>query len=422
VSITSPVSGATIKGTTSIGARFAADSSGTATITKIGINIAGAPSNYTDLLTLGGYRGGASTVGSTNVDASWSSGYFSGSSATFSVDTTAWPAGTYSITVAVLDSNGRSTVSAPVIFSVTGQSSVSLTIESVSTSSTSFSARVSGWSNSVGGDLNLYKSTSANGPWIPIGKFTQSGDLFAFTANLTLGSWVQARFEGSSLLTGSTSNTLQILQQPTSRCAFPSSGKYNVSLKGTCTFSGISGQFSISFQSSWGDSWTTLQNVKVLGKSISLSVNPKSDGTLNLRIVSDGIPGKYSSFTSNTTSTSITGAPQPKRPSATYGTILQRLYYGSYNLGYIENWRVNTVSRIPGAIASYTVADSYDQGCAVWMFKSMAPARALAATWQGSGSYGYDRISGYYWALLYAYNNAEPFPSCYRPALAILRS
>jgi hypothetical protein len=95
VSITSPSSGAVAKGKLSIATQFAADPSGTATISKIGISIANAPSGYTQSLTLAGASSNPTTLGSTNVDAGWSSGYWNGSSATFTVDTTSWPAGTY---------------------------------------------------------------------------------------------------------------------------------------------------------------------------------------------------------------------------------------------------------------------------------------------------------------------------------------
>ena len=135
VSISSPSTGTTAKGKLAISTRFAADPSGTATINDIGISIANAPVNYTGTLTLNGVTAGSGILGTTNVDAYWSDQYWSGSSATFYVDTTSWPAGSYSIAVTVLDTNNRSATSTPVVFS-TANANPTVSISSPPTGTT----------------------------------------------------------------------------------------------------------------------------------------------------------------------------------------------------------------------------------------------------------------------------------------------
>ena len=170
VIITSPSAGAVAKGVLSIGSQFATDPSGTATITKIGISIASAPSGYTNLLTLGGYTSGSGTLGSTSVDAYWSSGYgyFSGSSATFKVDTTSWSAGSYSITVTVLDSNGRTTTSSPVSFIIPKGVLLTTNVISYDGNEVSISASIPGVSSLDGGQVQLLIADARSGPFVPI--------------------------------------------------------------------------------------------------------------------------------------------------------------------------------------------------------------------------------------------------------------
>ncbi len=209
VTITSPSAGAVAKGVLSIGSQFATDPSGTASITKIGISIAGAPSGYTNLLTLGGSTSGSGALGSTNVDAYWSSGYFSGSTATFKVDTTAWSAGSYSISVTVLDSNGRTTTSSPVSFIIPKGVLLTTNVISYDGNQVSISATIPGVSSLDGGQVQLLISDARSGPFVPVGSFTGGPDKLLFNGPIQISKWVRASLTGAASLLDSRSEPIQ---------------------------------------------------------------------------------------------------------------------------------------------------------------------------------------------------------------------
>ena len=299
VTITSPSAGAVAKGVLSIGSQFAADPSGTASITKIGISIASAPSGYTNLLTLGGYTSGSGALGSTSVDAYWSNGYFSGSSATFKVDTTAWPAGSYSITVTVLDSNGRTTTSSPVSFIIPKGVLLTTNVISYDGNQVSISATIPGVSSLDGGQVQLLISDARSGPFVPVGSFTGGPDKLLFNGPIQISKWVRASLTGAASLLDSLSEPTQILAMPKISCSVSSKAKVYAKVNGLCKFSFSVNGVNVALNVDSGKGWHSLGSGTVKGLTFPISIVGKSIGILKVQITSSGIPGVYQSFSSN---------------------------------------------------------------------------------------------------------------------------
>ena len=305
VSITSPSAGTTAKGKLAITSQFAADPSGTATISEIGISIANAPSGYTGTLTLGGYRANPGTLGSTNVDAAWTSNYWNGSSATFNVDTTAWPAGTYSITVTVLDSNNRSATSAPVSLVVPKSVQIELIQTSSKGSSQVFSLQMPGVTTLSGGSVTLLSSDTQVGPYAQVGNFTGPAPTLVISSQLPLGTWVRAQLSGSSTLNDAVSNSIQVLGVPTLKCSIPSSAKLNAKVTGKCVFDTPVSVLPVALNVNSGSGWHSIGSGSAQGASFPITVVGKILGALKVSVTSPGVAGKYGSFTSNTLTISI---------------------------------------------------------------------------------------------------------------------
>ncbi|MEI7550115.1 MAG: trypsin-like serine protease [Actinomycetes bacterium] len=127
-SITTPAASATVSGVVNVVGSASADSSGSATINKVGVRITGG-AGFT-----AGYYGGGRLCPS-GASGCYYNGYYtselafgslgtadyvwtppSASVITFPVDTTGWASGTYTITFFTRDSSGRMAVSTPVSF------------------------------------------------------------------------------------------------------------------------------------------------------------------------------------------------------------------------------------------------------------------------------------------------------------------
>ena len=305
VSISSPSTGTTAKGKLAISTRFAADPSGTATINDIGISIANAPVNYTGTLTLNGVTAGPGILGTTNVDAYWSAQYWSGSSATFYVDTTSWPAGSYSIAVTVLDTNNRSATSTPVVLIVPKLVVLSLAETLSIGSSQKVTVSLPGINSLSGGLLNLESSNSKNGPFSTVGAFSGSLPTMEITTQLPIGTWVRATLTGSSMLMDGTSRVIQLLGVPILHCFLPSTAKVNVKISGKCKFDSPVNQVSVSLNVNSGNGWHSLGAGSARGLFFPLSVVGKFAGTLKVQVASKGLSGVYQAFSSNIISVKV---------------------------------------------------------------------------------------------------------------------
>ena len=306
VSITSPTSGTVAKGVLSITSQFAADPSGTATISRIGVTIAGAPSGYYSLLSLGGYTSSASTLGSTNVDAAWSSSYWNGSSATFRVDTTAWPAGTYSVSVTAIDSNGRTTTSSPVSFVIPKAVTILTNFVSYDGEQAVITATIPGITDLGGGQVQLLASDSPDGQYSLIGTFTGTPAKLTFSGPVQISKWIKAALTESPTLLDSFSKPTQVLAVPKINCSIASKAKVMSKINGSCQFTFPVNGAKVILGVNTGKGWKSLGSGTANGKTFPFSVVGKVVGKLQVQIVSAGTPGVYQAFTSRVMSIQIT--------------------------------------------------------------------------------------------------------------------
>ena len=297
-------------------------------------------------------------------------------------------------------------------------------LSQVSSSGTNqvLSVSVSG-SNSLGGaTIRLQTSSSEDGPWADANSIIDSGTTLRMDVALPLGTWVKAVLSGSSTLLDASSSPIQVLGVPMAVCTFPKTGKYNVLLKGSCTFKNISGSFPIALKSNTGSGWNTLAKATVKSLTIPMSVTPKLGGKLQIQVTSNGVVGTYASFSSNILTIAISGGPPtPKKTpsssssSATPSQILSRL-----NSKAGGGWSEDPVIDITGSNSLAVYLGGARPGCGVWVFSNAQAAASALVTGKISfpgqqWSTGADAVTGLGVIVI-----GSPGTSCYTQTRAAL--
>ena len=301
VSITTP--SGTVKGQVVIAASPLADPAGTATLSRAGIKIAGLSSYSVELSGRGTPDYSSLSFDSAGTaDYAWSAG---NGNYQFSFDTTPWPNGSYVITVFTKDSNGRSAVSAPI--TITLPKKVSLTIRQVpgTDNQSSFDATLSGASSVEGGNIVLALSDSKDGTYRQVGEFSENSGRFKLDGEFALGSWVRAELKNSPTLIDANSNSVQILGSPKLKCEFNSSGKIGSKITGKCKSSINLVAVPVQLETNIGKGWAVVAKGTLNGASISPSVTPRKAGKLKVRLISNGVLGRYGPFSSNIVSIQV---------------------------------------------------------------------------------------------------------------------
>ena len=413
VTITSPSSGTTVKGKTTVLATAATDPTGTATLVETGISITGAPTGWGSSLDINNrgwnYGDTFGSAGSSQYSLSSTS-----TSLTFTFDTTQWPSGSYQVTIYTLDSSGRAAASAPVTLIIPGVASIAFSQSSAVGSALTFSAIVSGSDSLSGGIVKLQSSKSPNGPWSDVATFKGDGLSQKATVSLPLGTWVHAALSGSAVLLDAASSALQILSTPSITCSLPSTAKYNVSIKGTCVMNSLTDSVTLKIQTNSGSGWVSVSSLKVKGGTIPISFTTKSSGKIQFQVSSDGKQNSYAAFASKSLSIQITGGPSgSKKPTSGGGgsTSSSGSAPSSGGTQGVLN-RLNAVGDLywsvfknPFPAKNLLVELSADEtsqtGCVVDLFENVATAKAQlwnvlqggSASWAGLYTLGTDKVS-----------------------------
>ena len=214
-------------------------------------------------------------------------------------DTTSWPTGTYQVTAYVEDSNGRVTASAPISVSLPKTIRINLIQLATSNGTSSYKANLLGVSSVEGGTLSLYSSDQKDGTYTKNVDFLLGVNGLTVQATIAPGTWVKAELSGSETIKDVESSPLQVLGQLKAACVFPASGGVGSRFSGKCTFNYSLTNTPVLLQTNIGSGWGTVANGSISGNVLTPSVTPKKSGKLQVRLISPGQSGLYSSFISN---------------------------------------------------------------------------------------------------------------------------
>ena len=117
--------------------------------------------------------------------------------------------------------------------------------------------------------------------------------------NLPNTQGIFVRGAGSQTINDVLSPAVQLVGLLRATCTFPTTGSVGMKLAGKCSFSFALNKTPIALQTNIGSGWGNLATGSISGNTISPSITPKKSGKLQVRLISPGQIGLYSSFISN---------------------------------------------------------------------------------------------------------------------------
>jgi hypothetical protein len=205
-----------------------------------------------------------------------------------------------------MDSNSRSSVSAPITIILPKTVQLKITQLSDQDVLSRVSAVIVGSKSTEGGILTLQSSNRADGDFSDVAQFDGTTDSFLLVRALVPGSWVRASLTNSPTLVDAVSQPIQILGFPKVSCYFAAQAKVASKIAGKCTFSIPLTGAPVILQSNFGKGWGTVVSGLINGQELNPSVTPKLTGSLQVRLISQGLSGTYAPFVSNISTIKVT--------------------------------------------------------------------------------------------------------------------
>ena len=156
-----------------------------------------------------------------------------------------------------------------------------------------------GATSSEGGTVSLYTSDQKSGTYTKVSEFSSGTNGLTVQSQLPPGAWIKAGLSGSQTINDVLSPAVQLVGLLRATCTFPTTGSVGMKLAGKCSFSFALNKTPIALQTNIGSGWGNVATGSISENTISPSITPKKSGKLQVRLISPGQIGLYSSFISN---------------------------------------------------------------------------------------------------------------------------